>query len=252
MTKLLIKEIASEYHTDGNGPAIVMLHGWQDNLHSFDAITRNLEKQHKIVRIDLPGFGYSEKPKSDWTLSNYADFVSEMIERLEITPAAILGHSFGGRVLVKMHEQNQIPDKTKIILMAAAGVTKRGGPKQKIYFVAAKIMKGILKLPILSRYEARIKNKFYKNIQSDYAATGKMKKIFLNTIKEDLSVAAGHIKNETLLIWGENDDSTPIVDAKKFNRLIKNSQLKTFSGAGHFVHKERSDEVAKAIKKFVS
>jgi len=91
----------------------------------------------------------------------------------------------------------------------------------------------------------------YSFIGSDYLNTGALREIFLKIISEDLSASAKKITTPTLLIWGENDTETLLSDGKQLAGLIPNSKLKVISGTGHFVHKEKSQEVAKLVQEFL-
>ena len=100
--KLLIQNLATEYTDEGTGPVLLFLHGWQDNLHSFDGLAPYLKDDFRIVRLDLPGSGKTEFPKGSWDLDDYVSFVKKFTEKLDIKPYAVIGHSFGGLISLKI------------------------------------------------------------------------------------------------------------------------------------------------------
>src|SRR4051812_20826260 len=94
--KVIVEGLATEYLDEGEGQTILMLHGWSDTIHTFDPILRHITK-YRIIRVDLPGFGGSERPTSTWGVEEYARFVLAFCKKLECEPDVIMGHSFGGR-----------------------------------------------------------------------------------------------------------------------------------------------------------
>lgn len=96
-----------------------------------------------------------------------------------------------------------------------------------------------------------LRKRMYSFIGSDHLNTGKLKETFLKIISEDISASAKKITTPTLLIWGESDTETPLSDGKKLAGLIADCKLKVISDAGHFVHKENSQEVAKLVQEFL-
>ena len=61
--KIIVKNLAIEYRDEGTGPVALFLHGWKDNLHTFDPLMPFLSDKLRIIRLDLPGFGESEISK---------------------------------------------------------------------------------------------------------------------------------------------------------------------------------------------
>jgi pimeloyl-ACP methyl ester carboxylesterase len=249
--KIIIQNLVVNYKDEGSGPVALFLHGWQDNLHTFDSLIPFLTSNKKrTIRLDLPGFGESDLPKENWDLDDYIRFIDDFVKKLNIQVDVLIGHSFGGRIIVK-GVADKILKANKIILIGSAGVAKNHSVRNLILKVLAKIFGLIMYVPPLNSLREKIRKKIYDLIGSDYFGAGPLKETFLKIIKKDLSERAKNITTPTLLIWGKNDKETPIVDAEKFHRLIPKSKLKIIDGAGHFVHKENPREVAELINLFV-
>lgn len=248
--KLIVNGIAIEYRDEGSGPTLLFLHGWKDNLHTFEGLTRLLIPQYRIMRLDLPGFGETEMPKGTWDLDEYVKFVNDFLQKLDVRPYALIGHSFGGRIVIK-GASSGILQPQKIILIDAAGLAKSRTAKNRLLTAAAKIGKGATLLPPLIFWRKRLRRKLYEKIGSDYFASGAMKGTFLNIIREDLTDAARKIACPSLIIWGENDTGTPVQDGRLLVRLIPNAILHIIENAGHFVHQEKPEEVSDLIKEFL-
>lgn len=248
--KTIVQNLAVEYQDEGEGKVILLLHGWQDNLHTFDAIAQILSETNRIIRLDCPGFGKSETPKETWDLDNYVDFVKNFIQKLNIQVDIIVGHSFGGRIAIKGATTNNL-QPAKIILINSAGIAKNKTLRNSVLKVFAKIGGWVISIPPFVFWKEKLREKFYKSIGSDYLNARAMKETFLKIIAEDLSESAKKINAPTLLIWGENDTETPLSDGKLLLQIIPNSKLEIINNAGHFAHQEKPEEVAKLIQEFL-
>jgi pimeloyl-ACP methyl ester carboxylesterase len=248
--KIIVQNLATEYLDEGTGKIVLFLHGWQDNLHTFDYLVYLLSPTLRIIRLDLPGFGKSEVPKETWDLDHYVGFVKDFIQKLNIQVDTLVGHSFGGRIAIKGEATKNLQAQ-KIILICSAGIAKNRTFRNSLLKILAKIGGLITCIPPLIFWREELRKRVYSFIGSDYLNTGKLKETFLKIISEDLSASAKKITTPTLLIWGESDTETPLSDGKQLSRLIHNSKLEVISGAGHFVHKEKSQEVAKLVQEFL-
>lgn len=245
--KVIIQGLVVNYRDEGAGETILFLHGWQDDLHTFDSLTPFFPSR-RLVRLDLPGFGGSEAPKDVWDLDDYVRFIKEFIDKVGIRVDVAAGHSFGGRVIIKGVERI---GARKVVLIGSAGVAKGRTLRNLLIKLLAKIGGAATYLPPFIFYREKIKRKLYSSIGSDYLDAGSLKGTFLKVISEDLIESSKSIRVPTILIWGSDDRETPLDDGKRMNDAIPGSRLESIPGAGHFVHREKPDEVAKLIKEFI-
>ncbi|MCE9541285.1 alpha/beta hydrolase [Candidatus Kaiserbacteria bacterium] len=246
--KVIVNGVATEYADDGTGPVILMLHGWKDSLHSFDPLIPVLTQAYRVVRLDMPGFGGTEMPPKNWVLGDYVDFVGGFISKLKLDVHTLAGHSFGGRVAIKGVADGMFTP-AKLVLIASAGVAERNTLRNKSLKVLAKVGK-LATLPLPKSVKNKLRNRLYKNIQSDYTNAGTLKDTFVNVISENLSGAAKEVTVPALLIWGSADTETTLEEGVRLGGLIKNSRLELIQAAGHFVHREHPDTVARLIGDF--
>lgn len=247
--KMIVQGIAVEYRDEGAGPVMLMLHGWKDSLHTFDPLVRELATRFRVVRIDMPGFGESEMPDPSWKLDDYVDLVHACIEKLGIDVTVLVGHSFGGRVIIKGLARRLFHPRT-VVLIASAGVGERQVGKNAMLKMVAKAGK-VATVALPHGVRQKLRRRLYEKIGSDYHASGRLKDVFLNVVGEDLSADAQQVSVPTLLVWGSEDRSTPLSDGVKLSMLIPNARLETISGASHFVHQEHPQKVAHLIMDFV-
>lgn len=95
-----IKDWDINYEVEGNGEPVVLLHGWLTDLESMRPLTTNLVKTHKVYLVDVVGFGKSSLPKEPLNSEDFAEFLKEFLEKLNIENPVLIGHSNGGRIII--------------------------------------------------------------------------------------------------------------------------------------------------------
>ena len=166
---------------------------------------------------------------------------------MNIDNLSLLGHSFGGRLIIKLANKTDLNFKlNKLILIDSAGI--RHEPKktfkQKVYKVVFPIMKKVSP-KLLNKLKSKVGSEDYRN------ATPMMRDILVTTIHEDLTYLIPNIKNSTLIIWGENDTATPYSDAIYMNKHIKDSGIVKIENAGHFSFLDNPYLVNKVLESFL-
>ncbi|MBI5456491.1 alpha/beta hydrolase [Candidatus Kaiserbacteria bacterium] len=247
--KTIVQNLAVEYDDQGSGPVVLMLHGWKDSLRTFDALIPYLAK-HRIVRLDLPGFGGSEMPRNTWNIAAYVDFVRSFVEKMNLQVDTIVGHSFGGRIAIRGVGSRILKPK-RMVLIAAAGLAKRRTLRNQLLGAMAKIGRFVTMVPPFSLWRNQLRQALYESIGSDYFTAGALKDTFVSVVAENLSEFASKITVPTLIVWGKNDTTTPLEQAIRIKELVHGSTLRVVDTAGHFVHREMSGEVAKSIEEFL-
>jgi len=118
IVKLPDGELQVAEHGPRNGPPIVLIHCFSCAMDWWDGMVPLLDRDHRVVTVDLLGHGGSEKPSSGYTPPNQAKVVAEALERLGVRDATVVGHSLGGSVGVALTEQNpELVDRLTIVDM---------------------------------------------------------------------------------------------------------------------------------------
>jgi len=251
--EILIDNLKINCKIAGQGPAILILHGWGGSSDSWLKVQEILAKAgFKVICPDFPGFGKSKTPFETWGAKEYANFVLNLTKILELQKFFLLGHSFGGRVAIKFSVL--YPEKIKsLILCDSAGIKQKWGLGEKLIFQISKLGNAIFTPTPLKRFKDKAKNLFYLFLRHrDYAkADGMMRKILKKVITEDLLDDLPQIKTRTLIIWGESDKLVPVKYVHIFKEKIENSELKILPKIGHSPHLEVPEKLTEIIINFL-
>ena len=249
---IIVNNQLVNYQDVGSGRVILLLHGWGSSLNIFSELSKSISDKYRVISIDFPGFGQSPRPNADWHVEDFSKLLASFLNKLDIEDLyAVIGHSFGGRVIIKGIKLKQI-NPEKVILMGSAGVKPKNNHRKHLLSFFVKIGKAITSLPIANKIQPKLRNKLYRLIGNvDYLESREMKQTFLNVIAEDLSNDAESIKQQTLLIWGEDDAETPISDGKLLLKKILNSEIISIPNAGHYVFVDEPVIVLEIILKFL-
>lgn len=226
------------YKISGEGDeTVVMLQGWGTDLGVYDSVADAINEKYRFVQFDFPGFGGSDEPHEGWNVDAYADFFCKFMQALEIKKATLIGHSYGGRVIIKLASRDSIPFEIKnIVLIDSAGIVPEKTIFQRMKTRRYKILKKFLNLKVIYALFPELVDD-WRNRQgsADYRnATPIMRQCLVMAVNEDLRHLLPKIQQDTLLIWGDKDTATPISDARLMEEMLPNSGLAVLNGAGHF------------------
>ncbi len=248
-----IDDIPVNYIDEGEGSAILLLHGWGSNITLFDGIVKALSPSHRVIAPDMPGFGKTPEPQRAWSVDDYVDFIIKFIDSLGLKEFGVLVHSFGGRVLFKLNARESLPYViNKAVLVDSAGIMPKKSLKQKISLKMYKCARSIMSTKLLHfLYPDAVENMRKKRGSADYNnATPTMRQTLVKVVNEDLKPLISKINCPTLIIWGDNDTATPINDARQMEQLIPDAGLVVCEGAGHYSFLEQPAKVHGALKVF--
>ncbi|MDQ3934505.1 MAG: alpha/beta hydrolase [Actinomycetota bacterium] len=209
---------------------VLVLHGWGAHLEAVEPILLALEGETRVLALDMPGFGQSDPPPEAWDADDYTRFVLRYLDELGVERVHLLGHSFGGRVAICMAAEH--PGRVgRLLLCDSAGLRPKRGMKYRAKVGVAKAGKVAGRLGasgVQDRLRARVASSDYLN------ASEAMRGTFRRVIEQDLSDRLPRIGATTLLVWGDQDDDTPLWMAHRMEELIPDAGLAVFEGAGHY------------------
>ncbi|MCK6615884.1 MAG: alpha/beta hydrolase [Ignavibacteriaceae bacterium] len=262
------------YIDQGSGPkTIVLIHGLASNAGFWRYTIDELSKDYRVIAVDLPGYGKSDKKSYKYSLTFYADVIYKLLKELKLEKVYYVGHSMGGQIGI--HFSLKYPEMLeKLILASPAGIE----PFQKgegdwlrsvfsVPFVKATTEEGIRR---------NLSNNFY-NWRDDLewmveerARTAKSKDFdeFAYTVvrcvnamlDEPTSGKLEQISVKTLIVYGENDGLIPnpylnpgfTADVfKEGQRRIPECELYEIPECGHMLQIEKPAEFTRAVLDFI-
>ncbi|MDW7667557.1 MAG: alpha/beta hydrolase [Bacillota bacterium] len=247
--KLNIDGININYIQEGKGYDIILLHGWGGSIETMNPIFLYFRNFARVTSIDLPGFGESDKPIEAINSYEYSDIIYKFIREIGIEEANIIGHSHGGRIGIILAAQHS-DIVNKLVLVNSAGII----PKRTFkYYIKIYWFKALKKLyMLLNKNNEDNLEKFYKKFGStDYSqAEGVMRQTMVKVVNDNLEPLLEKIKTPTLLVWGENDEDTPLYMGKIMEEKIKDSGLVIIENGTHYSYIDDIVKFKAAVKYF--
>lgn len=232
----------------GVGAPVVVLHGWGGRIESMAPTLTCLESAFRVLALDLPGFGESPAPDGAWTTPDYAAFVRDVVDDAGVERAHFLGHSYGAKTslyLAATHEG--VVDR--LVAVGSSGLRTPPSPTAR----ARRMASGV------ARFAGRrlgapgrvLRDRIHRRVAStDYRDAGVMRPTLVNVVNEDLSPLLPRVTAPTLLVWGSNDDTTPVAHARRMEQLIPDAGLVVFENAGHFAYLDEPERFCRIVRHF--
>ncbi|NLL37276.1 MAG: alpha/beta hydrolase [Fretibacterium sp.] len=248
-----VKGVPVHFRDEGSGKTVLFLHGWGVDHSSFGEAFERTRGHYRVCALDLPGFGRSEEPPAAWGVGDYADFVLAFLAEREIREAVLVGHSFGGRIAIKLAALQGALQVPKLVLVDSAGVPPVRTLSQRLRTFFYKTARRLLSIPPLrERTSGFIERWRIRRASTDYRnASPRMRECLVRVVNEDLTPLMPLISCPTLLIWGENDTATPVSDARVMERLIPDAGLVVFKNAGHYSFLDQSYAFGRVLDSFL-
>jgi len=243
------------YKQAGSGAPVLLLHGWSGQLESMDPIANALAQQFAITSIDFPGHGESSLPPRAWEVSDFLDVTLKLMDRLELAQPGIVSHSFGGRVTIQLAARQ--PERAgKLLFTAGAGVippaTLGKRVRRLLGAAAGKVRHAAhAAAPSMDPLVERMGERLFPFLASrDYKNAGALRETLRLVVAEDLTHLLDKIRSQCLLVWGDQDQDTPLYCGETMKRLIPASELVVFPGAGHFPYIDQMNKFNLLALKF--
>jgi pimeloyl-ACP methyl ester carboxylesterase len=213
---------------------IIVIHGWANSIETVRPLALALSNYSKTYAIDLPGHGLTPVPETVFGIEDFAQALKSYLDANQLKRVHLVGHSVGGKTAIKF--AYLYPESVgKLVLIGASGLKPKQTLIKKIRATALRYL----------RFFIRFKNtelgmKIYRDwyiprfASRDYLNAGPMTKSFVKIVNQQLKSDLATIKHQTLLIWGELDQESPIEVGKQMNKLIKNSELIALPNQGHY------------------
>jgi pimeloyl-ACP methyl ester carboxylesterase len=256
----------------GDGPPLVFVHGlsgsWQNWLEQLPV----LADEHRVIALDLPGFGHSPMPAGEISIPGYARTLDALLEQLGVNAAAIVGNSMGGFIGSELAISS--PQRVeRLVLISSAGISTHHNPAATRAAPALRRLERIVMaaagwtasksdtvarrprlrdatLNVVVRHPGRLPAAL---AAEQLRAAGKpgfmqaLEAILDYQIRDRL----GKIACPTLIVWGDHDRLVTVRDAHVFAELIPDSREVIFEDTGHMAQLERPARFNALLREFL-
>lgn len=251
-----------------DAPVIMLLHGSNADLHTWQLWTAGLAQQYRVIRYDTIGHGLTGAAADrDYSLAAMTRVVDRVADKLALGRFVLAGNSMGGAVAASYAIQH--PRRLAgLVLVDAGGAPKKGNNRGNIGFKLAAMpginlaMRHITPRRIVARsLEQSVSNKAVASEAAvdrywellRYPGNREATMIRFSTPRGTFDPARlAAIKLPTLILWGEEDALIGLDGARFFNRAIAGSTLRTYPGIGHLPMEEAPDKTLADLKSWLT
>lgn len=246
------------YEDKGEGDALLFVHGFGSSSYTWRYLQDRYSRTNRVICIDLKGFGASSKPfDKNYQLRDQSEIVKEFINFLELDNLTLIGHSFGGAVVLSTYVESDINIKNRIerlILIDSAAY------EQKIPDYISLLRTPVINSLALSIVppNANSERVLKELIYDDSLITTEMIETYgeflqgsdaqhaliqtaYNIIPDDIDILSSkyqEIPIPVLIIWGENDEVINKSIGERLHKDIKNSTFVALENCGHIPQEE--------------
>ena len=259
------------YVDAGEGPALVFIHGlgasWQSWLENIPEFARD----HRVVAMDLPGFGCSDLPEEDIAIEYYAEWTFRLLDELGIDDGVVVGNSMGGFIAADMAIMR--PERIQRLAVVSAAVFwqtyRRAQPLVQLARMSDAIVaraltrvtddvatRPRLRAWALATAGFRYPHLIPKELAHEMVRSARRTDGFLPALEAmadfPLEEQLPKISCPALIVWGAHDTLVPVKDAKRMEELIPDSRRVVFERTGHVAMLERPERFNTLLRDFLA
>ncbi|MEX0785238.1 MAG: alpha/beta fold hydrolase [Dehalococcoidia bacterium] len=251
------------YIQAGEGDPVVLIHGWNGSTFSFRYAIPELARHYRVVALDLKGYGYSDRPASgDYSLTAQSELVAALMSRLGIARAAVIGHSMGGSVAMRLALGH--PERVSRLALVSS-VSGELRPALRL----GKLVGPLLPLGApLSLHRQGFRRRAFRSAVHDPALVtpdtleayfrpmrmrGHLRSLGaqLGGRARDAAIPYERILQPTLILWGEQDRWLPPSRGEQLASRLPNAELRWVPSAGHLPLEEQPDVCNRLLLEFL-
>ncbi|MBI2892428.1 MAG: alpha/beta fold hydrolase [Deltaproteobacteria bacterium] len=246
----------------GQGPAVVLLHGFASSLETWDRVVPVLARRHRVIALDLKGFGWTDRPAGDYSPREQAALVLALLDARGVDRAAIVGHSWGASIALAM--ALAAPRRVTRLALYDAWAYEDQLPTLFVWARVRGLGEILFRLFYGERPDERIALAFHdKRLVTEKLATDVERALDRpGTLAAALAAVRGQrydrmerryrtIRKPSLLLWGREDVVTPV----SFGERLANdlgARLVVYPRCGHFPMLEAASASNAEIDRFLA
>jgi pimeloyl-ACP methyl ester carboxylesterase len=252
------------FYDRGNGPALVLIHGMFGDHLDWETVLEPLGRTHRVIALDLPGFGNSDKPEREYSAEFFVAALDELLQSLGVERATVVGNSFGGIVSV-LYTLAHPQIVERLVLVSSGGLRPFGGEEKQLaverlseenLLALSPAVHRLMFASIFAKSSEAQERYFAKQdaklARADYPAyvraIASSIRLVLSTYLLD---RLGEVRCPTLLLWGDRDIVFPVELARQALQRLPQGKLEILPGGGHALQIDCPNEFVAALEKFL-
>ena len=260
---IVLDGIKTRYLDRGQGPAVLMLHGFAASLDTWSGIADELSATRRVLALDMKGFGQSTRPAGDYSPGAQAKLVLELLDARGVDRVDVVAHSWGSSVALAL--ALMAPERVGRIALYDAWVFEEQLPPFFLWSRTPGLGELLFRLVYRERAEDRLELAFFApetipQALVEHALAGIRKR---GTLAAHLAAVRGQryagvqpryrtIQQPVLLLWGREDVVTPLRYGERLLRTLPNATLRVYPRCGHFPMIEARAESSRDLFAFLA
>ena len=259
------------YEEEGKGPPVLLIHGFGTSTYTWRHIAPALALTHRVIAVDLKGFGQSDKPfDARYSVFDQAELLAQLIEDQDLRDLTIVGHSFGGGIalLLALENDNRLDGRIKkLVLLDTIAYPQHIPVFFRLLDVPLVSHLGVRMVPPMVQTRVALGIAYFDDSKIDpeevetYAAplkTAAGKHAIIYSARQivpdglaEIAERYGSIARPTLILWCDHDRIVPLEVGLKLRRTLPNSSLRLVQDCGHMPQEEQPETTLKLLQGFI-
>ena len=259
------------YEDAGSGPPLLLIHGFGASTYTWRHVAPALAETHRVIAVDLKGFGQSDKPFDDrYSVFDQAELLAQLIEEKDLRNLTLVGHSFGGGIalLLALEADQRLKGRiARLVLLDSIAYPQNIPVFFRLLDVPLVSQLGVRMVPPAVQTRVALKIAYLDDSKIDpeevetYAAplkTAAGKHAIIHSarqiVPEDIAKLSERYKTialPTLILWCDHDRIVPLEVGLKLRRTLPNSTLRLIDGCGHMPQEEQPASTLELLRGFL-
>jgi pimeloyl-ACP methyl ester carboxylesterase len=226
-------------------PTVVLVHGFASALEAWAGVVPALTRTHRVIALDLKGFGWTDRPEGDYSPEAQAKLVWHLLDQRGVKSSAIVAHSWGSSVALAA--SLQAPERVTRIALYDAWVYEEQLPTFFHWARTGGVGEALFGIYYKERADERMALAFFdkkyvterlvESVDEALDRPGTLAAALAAVRGQDYTDAQrryGRVDKPALLMWGREDIVTPIRFGERLSRDLPQSKLVVYPRCGHF------------------
>jgi pimeloyl-ACP methyl ester carboxylesterase len=260
------------YEEQGSGPPLLLIHGFGASTFTWRHVAPELARNHRVVAVDLKGFGQSDKPfDGRYSIYDQAELLAQLIEDKDLRDLTVVGHSFGGGValLLALEAKERLQGRiTRLALLDSIAYPQNIPVFFRMLDMPVVSQLGIRMVPPSVQTRLALQIAYFDDSKitpeeiEAYAAplkTAAGKHAIIHSARqimpEDIETLSERYKTidlPTLILWCDHDRIVPLEVGIRLRRTLPNSSLKLVEECGHMPQEEQPERTLALLQDFLA